>query len=98
MIDRLLENLRLAMIYWRRYFRWSQSYMAIQAGISCSFISKFEQRKVKNLELKTFLRICLVLGLSPNELLGWDNTKNVKPERSEKLPYFYFNHEYFELK
>jgi len=72
--------------------------MAIQAGLSSSFISKFEQRAVKNLELKTFLRICQVVGISPNEMLGWDQVKLEKPERSDTLPSFYLNHEFYKMK
>jgi len=90
-IKRVLDNMRQLLPLMRKKLKWSQTETSLRCGISSATISKFEEGHLKDMRLTTFLKLCILFGISPNEMLCWYNSLP-QPEPEERLaPYFLTN-------
>lgn len=106
-LETFIENLRKAVIYYRRRANLTQSDLALRATVSSSFVSQFEQRRLKNMSLRSLLKITMVLAcmnadlvkkpagqippVSPDVLLGWLPPAGEMQPVEALPPYYLFN-------
>lgn len=59
---------------------WNQSELARRVGVARATVNQWESGAIKDIKLKTFLRVVQVLGCTPNHLiLGPSGTVNAPP-------------------
>ncbi|OFY95228.1 MAG: hypothetical protein A2309_02865 [Bacteroidetes bacterium RIFOXYB2_FULL_35_7] len=90
----IIKNFGLRLRYLRKRLRWSGSYASHQFGISCALLYKLENGATKNPSFKTLLRVSDTFGISLDDLVGRD-VPNKKPEKEEKLPSYFLNHDFW---
>ena len=61
----------------RRRRGWSQNELARQAGVDTMVISRLERGDKKRLEIVPLVRLATALGVSPNDLLAWEEKLHV---------------------
>lgn len=112
-IDTFIENLRKSQIYYRRRANLTQNDLAMRATLSPSIVSQFEQKRLKNMSLKSFLKIVMILAcmnadlvkkpngqippVSPDAMLGWLPPAG-EMEPVESLPPYYLFNDFNKLK
>jgi transcriptional regulator with XRE-family HTH domain len=53
---------------------WKQYELAQRAGLSPQYIAQIEGGQVPSLPVVTLTRLCAVLGKTPDEMLGYEDT------------------------
>lgn len=61
---------------YRREHNLSQDEFGQKVGVNRAAVSKWEKGHVKEMKGKTILTICRLIGITPYELMGWDEEFN----------------------
>lgn len=61
---------------YRREHNLSQDEFGQKVGVNRAAVSKWEKGHVKEMKGKTILNICRLIGITPYELMGWDEEFN----------------------
>lgn len=70
---------------YRRENNLSQEEFGQKVGVNRAAVSKWEKGHVKEMKGKTILNISRLIGITPNELMGWDEEFNLLNELSNEV-------------